>query len=235
MSFDPFGDDPASYVRYYVVPTIVQDCHNNVKDEEGRPIDGVTLDPIQEPYYKGILPTENRIDSVGNGKCYNQGTLESWRERGKNSDPESRIPFRLDQDINMRDIVQRHLNLVAALKRMNDEFQSNAEEMPHYWEYWDYNDGRGVLKDLMIVVANSESEYTRREALRYLKELVQLDSYIFACELIDIFFSDELVNEREKNSRDLAKTVLFELVPLIVIDELREDPEFLEKIKRADL
>ena len=222
MSFEPFGDDPARYVRYYNPSRARTDCHNNPKNERGWPVDVVSQEPIKEPYYKGILPTEKDFDPasphLGMGKCYNKGTLETWMSMGKNTDPESRAFIRLDKDARMHDLVKRHLKLVKRLKESNRMLsEGTLDGYPS--DAWD-KDGEGekVMMDLIAVLADpDEWDFTRKEALRYLMELCTLETLWMPTDLIAIYSAEKYDNTIEASA---AMTVLRGISDLFTIGDV---------------
>lgn len=106
---------------------------------------------------------------------------------------------------------ERHSTLVEALDRMNDEHYSDTPvekpEYEFYWEYWDENDGRKVMMDLVVVLADPDTRQTEKDAALFnLSQLHALGGHMLAQELLDVYSKEEYDDTAEASTaKDLFK------------------------------
>ena len=111
-----------------------------------------------------------------------------------------------------RDTLLKRLTLlVQALSRMRDEHFSNTPvdnpEFEHYWDYWNKNDGRKVVMDLVAIIADPDTrEIEKDTALNYFLQLHTLGGHMLAQELLDVYSKEEYDDTAEASTaKDLFK------------------------------
>lgn len=160
-------------------------CHNNNVDENAKPVDPITWDPLEEPILKGILGDEifdRKAPEKGKGKCYNEDSLRLWNELSK-SDPETRHPMMIDPHLLMYDTRREHARLMRRIERASRDRESR---------FWSTREFEIHLKSLVAIMANKTYDWEqRKEALRYARHLFHVDGERATIELAETYASYE--------------------------------------------